>query len=90
MDRDDLFAQLREFLAGLAAESGREFPARLDPDDNLFDLGLVTSFSVIRMILFVEDVTGCAIDLADHEPQSFYTLAGIHTLVTAQRQEESA
>lgn len=90
MDRDELFARLREFLASLAAESGREFPDRLDPDDNLFDLGLVTSFSVIRMILFVEDITGCAIDLADHEPQSFYTLSGIHSLVAGQRQEETA
>jgi acyl carrier protein len=92
VDRDDFFAQLRKFLATLAADSGQPFPETLDPDANLFDLGLVTSFTVIRMILFVEDLTDRAIDMADHEPESFYTLSGIYNLVTADRRalEETA
>jgi len=53
----------------------------IEPDTNLFDLGVVTSFSIIRLILFIEELTGTAIDLSNEELDQFYTLGGLYLMI---------
>jgi hypothetical protein len=84
IDESAFYEQLTEFLRTLNAEDGTEFPAALAPDDNLFDLGLVNSFSTIRMIVFVEELTGAPIDVAEHDLEAFYTMRGLFALVAEQ------
>ena len=87
MQRDEFDKQVQEFLRAINAEAGNhEFPAVIGPDDNLFDMGLVTSFSVIRMIVFIEEISGTTIELSDHELERFYTLRGLYDLVDAGEQ----
>jgi hypothetical protein len=82
-DETTFYAQLTAFLRTMNADTP-DFPAALSPDDNLFDLGLVNSFSTIRMIVFVEEITGQPIDIADHVLEAFYTMRGLYALVADQ------
>ncbi|GIJ24270.1 acyl carrier protein [Micromonospora lutea] len=82
MEREQFYREVVGFLTRTASDAGTTAPpADIDPDDNLFDLGLVNSFSMIRMIVFVEETTGVAVDLADHELETFYTLRGLYDVV---------
>lgn len=82
MNRDEFTAQVADYLRKVNAEADdTEFPVEVGLDDNLFDLGLVTSFSVIRMIVFIEDLAGCTIELGEHELEVFYTLRGLYSLI---------
>ena len=82
-DETSIYAQLTEFLRTMNPDTP-DFPATLSPDDNLFDLGLVNSFSTIRMIVFVEEITGQPIDIAGHDLEAFYTMRGLYALVAEQ------
>lgn len=85
MDRDTFHGKVRDFLASLQEDDdARVAAARVGADDNLFDLGIVTSFSIIRMIVFVEELTGCSIDISEHDIERFYTLNGVYELAHAQ------
>lgn len=83
MEREQFYREVVGFLGRLATETGAETPpaAGIDPDDNLFDLGLVNSFSMIRMIVFVEELTSVPVDLADHDLETFYSLRGLYDVV---------
>jgi acyl carrier protein len=81
MEREHFYKAMSEFITGLAAErTGEPVTAVIGDDDNLFDLGLVNSFTIIQMIVFLEELTGVSIDLSVHELESFYTLRGIYSL----------
>ncbi|MDX3457443.1 hypothetical protein PV396_36735 [Streptomyces sp. ME02-8801-2C] len=82
MESAKFYDELRGFLLSIQPDdAGRAGLESLGHDDNLFDLGLVTSFSVIRMIVFIETLTGCSLDLAEHDIESFYTMRGLWELV---------
>jgi acyl carrier protein len=81
MEREHFYKTMREFIAELAAErTGEPVTTAIGEDDNLFDLGLINSFSIIQMIVFIEELTGTSIDLSAHELETFYTLRGIYSL----------
>ncbi|MET8680199.1 acyl carrier protein [Streptomyces sp. NPDC004647] len=84
MEQEHFYKEIREFVKSLHADSKEPVPQEIAPDDNLFDMGLVTSFSIIRMIVFVESLTGCSIDVAEHDIENFYTLRGLYGLVQAE------
>jgi len=80
MTEDEFYTNMSRFLAEKWEESTGEALTRpIAPNDNLFDLGLVDSFTMIRMIVHVEGLTGHPIDLADHDLETFYTLRGLYT-----------
>lgn len=83
MDTTQFHQEVCRFLKELDKDLVEDFPAELGPDDNLFDLGLVTSFTIIRLIVFVEELTGQSIDLAEHDLENFYTLRGLYDLAQA-------
>ncbi|MCB7135711.1 acyl carrier protein [Cellulosimicrobium marinum] len=85
MTKNEFYEQMRAFLREVQTEGGGAVPERIDEDDNLFDLGLVTSFTMIRMIVFVEQITGTPIDLGEHELEVFYTLRGLYRIAVEER-----
>jgi acyl carrier protein len=60
-------------------------PARkLDPQEALISSGLVDSFSLVDLSLFVEDTWGVVIDDTELNADTFDTLAQLAALVEAQ------
>lgn len=81
MEPEPFYKAMREFIIGLAAErTGEPVTMVIGEDDNLFDLGLVNSFTIIQMIVFLEELTGVSVDLSEHELETFYTLRGTYSL----------
>jgi acyl carrier protein len=82
MERDAFYKAMSEFIAELAEKrTGEPVTIVIGEDDNLFDLGLVDSFTIIQMIVYLEDLSGVSIDLSEHDLESFYTIHGICDLV---------
>lgn len=79
MDRGEFTNGVRSFLSELNA--GAATVDQLAPTDNLFDLGLVTSFTMVRLLVFVQRFTGVKLDIASHDLSEFYTVEGLHRLV---------
>ncbi|GLW55052.1 hypothetical protein [Kitasatospora phosalacinea] len=89
MTPDDFYRQLTDFLREMNADPDA-VPDSLDADDNLFDLGLMSSFSTIRVLVFLEQLTGRAVDIADHDIEEFYTMRGLYGLFAAETAEAAA
>jgi acyl carrier protein len=82
VERDAFCKGISEFITGLAEKRiGGPVAAAIGEDANLFDLGLVDSFTIIQMIVYLEELTGISIDLSAHDLESFYTIRGIYALV---------
>lgn len=80
MDRETFLTELRGFLAELNPDR-TERVAALGEQENLFDLGLVTSYSMVRLIVFIQQLTGTAVEVQGRPLESFYTLDGLYRLV---------
>jgi acyl carrier protein len=83
MERQVFYKTISEFITGLALgqDAGPATVTAIGEDDNLFDRGLVNSFTIIQMIIFLEKLTGISIDLSAHDLEAFYTVRGIYDLV---------
>jgi len=53
------------------AQANGSDKAEITPDTNLIASGVLTSLGIIELLLFIEDCTGCRIDLTDVEPTEF-------------------
>jgi acyl carrier protein len=80
MDRDTFISELRGFLAELNPADAEQ-AAALGPTDNLFDKGLVSSFTMVRLIVFVQQLTGVPVEVQGRPLEDFYTLDGLYRLV---------
>ena len=79
MDRPSFYARMRDHLAEEAGGAGRAVsPASIGEHDNLFDIGLVNSFSLVKLLIQVEEVLGVEVDVTRHDPETFFSLAGMY------------
>jgi acyl carrier protein len=46
-------------------------------DTNLLETGLLDSFGLVDLILFIENQSGCKIDLTDVDPEQFSVVKGL-------------
>ncbi len=46
-------------------------------DTNLLESGLLDSFGFVELILFIENQSGCEIDLTDVDPEEFCVVKGL-------------
>ncbi|MET1072483.1 MAG: hypothetical protein ABWY11_07550 [Umezawaea sp.] len=81
MDREQFHRNMTDFLADLDQDGD---PVEVGPDDNLFDEGLVTSFSVVGMITHLEELVGHPIDVSRYGVERFYTIGGLYEVVLAE------
>lgn len=70
VSRSEFDAELAAFVGGLG--DGRSMSG-VAGDDNLFDAGVLDSFSVIKLIAFVEGLVGRPIDLEQASIETFAT-----------------
>ena len=85
MERDEFYDDLRSYI--LESAPRRAVPAEvtgIDEDANLFDLGLVNSFSMMGLLVHIEELIGVSIDVTQHEPDTFFTLRGMYDNLVAQ------
>lgn len=79
VDRPSFYARMRDHLAEEAGGAGRAVsPASIGEHDNLFDIGLVNSFSLVKLLIQVEEVLGVEVDVTRHDPETFFSLAGMY------------
>jgi acyl carrier protein len=75
LDRDEFTSAFADFIAGIDAE--RSIPT-VRPGDNLFDAGVLDSFTVMRVIVFLENLVDRPVDLQDANIESFATIDDIY------------
>lgn len=69
---------VREFGAWVKELNPDIDPSELRADENLFDAGVLDSFSVLRVIMFVEQLRGAEVDLEEANIESFSSLDRIY------------
>jgi acyl carrier protein len=78
--KDEIIAALEnKIVTDLLKQSAR----KLDPQEALISSGLVDSFSLVDLSLFVEDTWGVVIDDTELNADTFDTLAQLAALVEA-------
>jgi acyl carrier protein len=82
MDRSSFYEAVRGRLAELWTER-REGPVPDYSDtDSFVERGLIDSWSVVLLLMFVQEQTGVALDLTRSDPVAILTLNGLYDSVT--------
>lgn len=74
MTYEHFIEQTRNFIAARAKVQ----PQEIQPDTPLIDSGYVDSLLLTELIVFVEDLLGCHIDVEDFRLSTFETIESIH------------
>jgi len=69
----------------IATEIAKQPQRTLDPEEPLLTSGLIDSFHLVDLALFVEDQFGVHLDDAELNAQTFDTLAQLVALVESRR-----
>ena len=78
MNKDELTTKLNDYIAGeILKQPGR----KLKPDDALISGGLIDSFHLVDLALFVEDTFGVHIDDSELNAQAFDSLDQLAALI---------
>ena len=82
MNASEFYDEMSRFIAERLLEStGEALPGPVAPTENLLDRGLLDSLMVIQMIAHAEEISGGAVDLADTDLVSLYSLEGLYAAV---------
>jgi acyl carrier protein len=86
MDRAAFYQETIALLGRLNTLPGEQ-QAQIDvaEEDNLFDEGYLTSFSVAQVMAFIEEMTATAIDPARYGIESFSSLSKLYDVFHQQR-----
>lgn len=77
--REGFYRDVRELLGSMNAEDGQApAAAEIDEDENLFDAGLLTSFSLVHLVARLGESTGVSIDFATQQMEDFFTLRSLY------------
>jgi acyl carrier protein len=79
---DEIAAALKQYIA---TEIAKQPKRNIDPDEPLLTSGLVDSFHLVDLALFVEDKFGVHIDDAELNAQSFDTLNQLVAFIQSRR-----
>jgi acyl carrier protein len=82
LSRERFVIEFRGFVEGLGRDRSA---AGIGVADNLFDAGVLDSFTVVKVIVFIEELTGSPVDLEEASIESFSTMESIFTNFVAGR-----
>lgn len=72
--KDEFNTKLLEFF-----ENEDKFDVTgLTPDDNLFNKGVLESFNIPKLVLFIEEMRGLPIELQGVNIEAFFTMNSIY------------
>lgn len=78
MDRQAFYDDVRAYIVKAAQKRGVATSAvEFTEDSNLFDIGLVNSYSMVNLLMYVERLLGISVDVTEHDPEAFFTLRGL-------------
>jgi acyl carrier protein len=78
--------EIESAVAKYIAEQVLHQPGRnVAPQEKLISSGLIDSFHLVDLSLFVEDSFGVHLDDTELNPQTFDTLAGLAAIIRARR-----
>jgi acyl carrier protein len=81
---DDIPSALSQYIAAqILRQPGRV----IDPSDKLISSGLIDSFHLVDLSLFVEDSFGVHLDDTELNAQTFDTIAQLAALIESRRQK---
>jgi acyl carrier protein len=82
MNADEMKVRLTEYLAkDILRQPGRV----IQPDEALLTSGLIDSFHLVDLALFVEDAFGVRIDDSELNASTFDTLEGLIALIQSRQ-----
>lgn len=55
----------------------------LGPDRNLLETGLIDSFALLELCMFVETMTGATVDITELEIEQFSSIGALHKLAVS-------
>ncbi|MBN2084116.1 MAG: acyl carrier protein [Anaerolineales bacterium] len=79
---DDIEAKVSEYIAGTILKQ----PDRaIDPQEKLISSGLIDSFHLVDLSLYVEDTFGVHLDDTELNAESFDTLAALAAIIRSRQ-----
>jgi acyl carrier protein len=79
---DSLFPSLEQYIA---AKILKQPNRKINPDESLISSGLIDSFSLVDLALFVEDTFGVHIDDSELNSQTFDSLNQLVALIQSRQ-----
>jgi aryl carrier-like protein len=77
--REDFYRAVREMLGSMNAEEGEAAAAaEIGENENLFDAGLLTSFSLVHLVARLRESIGVSIDFSTRQMEDFFTLRSLY------------
>lgn len=87
MSEKEFYSKTSEFIMSMENNRDKNISV-INHNDNLWDLGLMNSFSVVELVLFLEDFTQTSIELDANMLGDLHTLKRIYSLVDNRLQEK--
>jgi acyl carrier protein len=78
-NRDEIRARITAFLA----EPNPANKSLIEQDADLFESGIVDSFQIVALAVFIEETFGVSLDFEQIEEKDFRTLSALTDLVTS-------
>lgn len=79
---EDIIANLAQQIATQIIKQPNR---KIRPDENLISSGIIDSFSLVDLALYVEDTFGVHLDDAELNAETFDTLAQLTTLIESRQ-----
>ncbi len=79
---ESLYASLNQYIATQILKQPKR---QINPQEALISSGLIDSFNLVDLALFVEDTFGVHIDDTELNADTFDTLEGLAALIEARR-----
>lgn len=79
---DDVLASLQKYIANEVLDQPKRV---IQPDESLLASGVIDSFHLVDLALFIEDITGVVISDSDLNTNVFDTLDELITLINQRR-----
>ncbi|MBI2759288.1 MAG: acyl carrier protein [Chloroflexi bacterium] len=79
---DSMFSVLEQYIASRILKQPNR---KINPTESIISSGLIDSFSLVDLALFVEDTFGVRIDDSELNAQTFDTLTQLASLIEARQ-----
>ncbi|MFT4034275.1 MAG: hypothetical protein QM679_01720 [Patulibacter sp.] len=74
IERDAFYRAICEYLKSANRDVAPELIEGIDPTDNLWDLGFLDSFGMVKLLTFLEEFVGREIVLSPDSIRTFHTI----------------